>query len=497
MRYPISRREFLKDTALTAAALSTFSPLDLLVSSANPLERTGPAKKVIVVGAGLAGLSAAYELSQAGHDVTILEAQMRPGGRVLTLREPFSDGLYAEAGAMFLGDSYYHLMRYAKLFSLPLHPLHPPNLALLYHIRGKRLKVKRGETVEWPLDLTPEEEQLGLGGMRRKYFSLPADLGDPTDPGWPPESVKKYDRITYAEFWRSHGASPDAVALLRAGRDFYGDGLDTVSALQFLRGQAAFQKSSQLSPGNQSFVIKGGSDLIPKAFAARLTEKIYYGVPVVKIEHDSQRVRAVFLQAGSHQVMAADHLICAIPFSVLKHVEVSPPFSPAKRSAIDQLLYTSVARVYLQSRTRFWIDEGVTGFANVDLPIMRVLEHPMSEPGTRGILEAYMSGAQGRRATAMTESERIRFTLEQMEKVHPGIRENFEGGISKCWDEDQWARGAFTWFKPGQMSSLVPHIARPEGRVHFAGEHTSAWTASMEGALESGVRAAREVNVAP
>ncbi len=494
MRYAISRREFLKDTTLAAAALSTSSPFDLLASSVQPLERTGAAKKVIVVGAGLAGLSAAYELTQAGHDVTVLEAQLRPGGRVLTLREPFSDGLYAEAGAMFLWDACYHLMRYAKLFALPLYPLQFPNLAFLCHIRGRRLKVKWGERVELPLDLTPEEKQLGLLGMRRKYSSLPKDLGDPADPNWPPESVRKYDRMTYAEFWRSQGASPGAVALLAP---IFAHGVENASALQSLREHAAFQKSSQLSPGNQRYVIKGGNDLIPRAFAAKLAEKIYYGGPVVRIEHAAKKVRVVFLQAGAHQAMAADYLICAIPFSVLKHIEISPPFSPMKRRAIDQLPYASVARVYLQSRKRFWIDEGVSGGINFDRPVMRVREHPMSEAGTRGILEANLSGLEGRRVTAMKESERMSFALEQVEKLYPSIRKNFEGGISKCWDEDEWARGGYTWFKPGQMTSLLPHIARPEGRVHFAGEHTSAWTATMEGALESGNRTAREVNEAP
>ena len=96
----------------------------------------------------------------------------------------------------------------------------------------------------------------------------------------------------------------------------------------------------------------------------------------------------------------------------------------------------------------------------------------------------------------LSESERIRFTLEQMEKVFPEIRENFEGGVSKLWDEDPWARGASSWYRPGQMTELWPHIARVEGRIHFAGDHTSAWIRWMQGALESGNRVAREVNEA-
>jgi monoamine oxidase len=86
--------------------------------------------------------------------------------------------------------------------------------------------------------------------------------------------------------------------------------------------------------------------------------------------------------------------------------------------------------------------------------------------------------------------------LDRCEKIFPGLRENFEGGASFCWDEDEWARGAYSILKPREMFSLLPHVARPEGRVHFAGEHASAWPGWMQGALESGNRAAKEINSA-
>ena len=142
------------------------------------------------------------------------------------------------------------------------------------------------------------------------------------------------------------------------------------------------------------------------------------------------------------------------------------------------------------------MDQGLSGFALTDLPIADVYNLTVDQPGPRGILQSYSGGPQARGICALTESERVSFVLEQMEKVFPGMREHFEGGVSKCWDEDPWARGASSWYKPGQMSELWPHIARPEGRVHFAGDHTSAWIRWMQGALESGNRAAREVNEA-
>jgi monoamine oxidase len=310
--------------------------------------------------------------------VSILEARTRPGGRVYTLREPFSDGLHAEAGAQFFNDHCHQVMRYVKLFDVPFAPAVPPkDLAFVYYIRGKRLKVKPGEPVDWPLDLTPEEKKLGHNGMGAKYL-MPAlkELGNPADSDWPPTSVKKYDQMTFSEFLRREGASPDAIALLRLGYlDIFGDGVDKVSALQYLRDMALYP------PGRPGYVFKGGSDLLPKAFATKLAEKIYYGAPVVRIEHDAQKARVVFLQAGSHQAIATDHLVCAIPCSVLRHIEFSPPISPEKRRSMDELQYTSIARVYLQSRKRFWIGEGITGNADVDLPIMRVVEHPLFNPG--------------------------------------------------------------------------------------------------------------------
>lgn len=119
------------------------------------------------------------------------------------------------------------------------------------------------------------------------------------------------------------------------------------------------------------------------------------------------------------------------------------------------------------------------------------------QPGTRGILQANPISLHSRRVTGMAEKERITFALEQVEKIYPGMREQFEGGVTKCWDEDEWARGASSYYKPGQFSSLLPHVARPEGRIHFAGEHTSVWIDGwMQGALESGNRVAREVNAA-
>ncbi|MCI0625223.1 MAG: FAD-dependent oxidoreductase [Acidobacteria bacterium] len=184
----ITRREFLTYTALAAVAAL---PPQVTVAFGGRLRRSGPAKKVIIIGAGLAGLSAAYELTQAGHDVCVLEARTRPGGRVLTLRDAFAEGLYAEAGATRIPNHHHFTLRYAELFGLPLDPLRPEGSRDVYYARGQRLEVTPGHEVHWPYDLTPAERKLGLSGMRQQYAaSMFKELGDVTDPKWPPETLK-------------------------------------------------------------------------------------------------------------------------------------------------------------------------------------------------------------------------------------------------------------------------------------------------------------------
>ncbi len=480
----------MKKSVAAAATLSAASSPAVTLAQVT-LERRGAAKRVLVIGAGLAGLSAAYELTQAGHDVTVLEARTRPGGRVLTLRDPFPDGLYAEVGAARIPNHHHFSLKYIELFGLTLDPFQPPDVPSVYYVRGHRFWVTPGRQVDWPYDLTAEERALGLDGMRQKYIrSALSELGDVTDRRWPsPDVLAKYDQMNRSEFWRSRGASSEAVALLSLGGT--DDRVETRAALIMLRNHGLNQRLKQYHK------IRGGTDLLPKAFASRLSENIQYATPVVKIEQQSRSVTVTFLQAGSYHTLTGDYLICAVPFSVQKNIEVTPAFSVEKQRAINDLPYLSASKVLLLSKRRFWADKKESGFATTDLPISQVWDMTYGQAGSRGILGAFPISLNSRRVTGMSENERLSFALEQVETIYPGMREHFESGVTKCWDEDEWARGASAYYKPGQFSALLPHVARPEGRIHFAGEHTSVWIDGwMQGALESGNRVAREVHEA-
>lgn len=479
----INRRTFLT-RGFAATAFSLAQP-DLR----NYLGKAGIARKVIVIGAGLAGMVAAYELMQAGHEVTVLEARKRSGGRVWTLRDDFPEGLYAEAGATNVYDNHAWTMKYLKLMGVELDPMPPSNGAAIYHLRGQRVLLKPGSSVGWPLELKADEQGLSRAALWAKYVvPVLQELSDLEATDWPNVSLRRFDKISFAEFLRQQGASPGAQEILKLGLAAQlGDGAEAISALNLLR------ETVTRAMAKQAFFIRGGSDTFTKAFAAKLGDRIQYGLPVVKIEHDARGVRVICRQAANRQTFSADHLICAIPFSVLKTMEISPGFSPAKQQAIAQLGNTSVVRVFLQTRKRFWLDEGLTAAATTDLPIMTAYDKAHYLPGTRGMLETYVAGAKARKLAALSADERLSFTVKQMELVLPNLSQHYEGGASVCWDHEEWTRGAYAWFKPGQMETFLPHFAQPEGRVHFAGDHLSPWPGWMNGALQSGYRAAREV----
>src|SRR6266481_2748945 len=229
--------------------------------------------------------------------------------------------------------------------------------------------------------------------MLDKYLGEAAKtIGDPTAADWPPESLKCYDDMTLSTLFRERGASPDAIALLRVGYlDLWGDGADSNSVLHLLRDRA-------LNHGAPEFwAIKGGTDLLPRAFAAHLHDKMRYGAAITRFEQDRNGVRVIYTQDGRLRTMSADYLICTIPFPVLRHMEAEPKFSPGKQKAIAELPYASVVRVYLQAKKRFWDDKSISGATGSDLPIGLMLNTTQVQPGVRGILEAYICGKQGKK----------------------------------------------------------------------------------------------------
>ena len=195
--------------------------------------------------------------------------------------------------------------------------------------------------------------------------------------------------------------------------------------------------------------------------AQSLGARVHYRTTLERIEQNNKHVTVTVQTSGRRNRISGDYLICAIPFTVLRSIEASPAFSEGKQRAIRELSYNSVTRVYVQSPTRSWVAEGLSGYAATDLPIGTVWDCTEGQPGARGILECYTSGERARRLASLSEPQRVRAVVENLQKVFPGV--SYEKTVSIAWDADPLVKGAFAWFKRDQMSTLLPHIARPRG----------------------------------
>ena len=484
----ITRRQLIQLVAASSAA-GGWSLASAAAARREPAAII-PAKprKILIVGAGLSGLVAAYELRKQGHDVTILEAQRRPGGRVWSLRDKFSDGLYVEVGAARIPDNHDLTMRYVREFNLPLTPFWPATGSRVYSIGGKRIRADQsGEWIagESGLDLRPDEQVLGQWALLEKYVGRAlADLGDPFRIDYASPVARKLDSVTTAQFLREQGASESAIDLLSWP---WATAQDDRSSFLWTIREIAYESQEKIR--NK---IVGGNDKLPHAFAATMKDAIHYGAPVVRLEQDDKGVRAIVKRGTSHETFAADRLLCTIPFPALRGIAAQPAFSAAKTRAIDELLYDRIVRATLQCRTRFWEKDGFNGFGHSDTP-QQIWHFSHDQPGPRGLLVSYLSGGTGERVGDMEPEARESYLVEEMERAHPGLKQKYEGSFVHVWHKDPWQKGAIALPAPGQMTGICVGAEKPEGRIHFAGEHLSNFSGWMQGALESGLRAVREL----
>ena len=455
-------------------------------------------KKVVVVGAGMAGLAAACELTGAGYDILVLEAQTRAGGRVMTARDAFADCSTAELGASgFVPVKPDIALEYIKRFDLALGRPQLRDLPPVYFIRGHRLVDDGRREIDWPLDLTPRERQLGLTAMRTSYLKPAVNELAIALRQEPPcgDVLRKFDQLSFAEFMTARGASAEAAELLTlTGGDPVGEYLSERSALDVLGQHAAYSIYTA-----DRYYIDGGNDLLAKSMAAYLGTSIRYGAVVSRIEHDGSSATVHYTDGETLRSITAGHVVLAIPTRRLDRIGFHPALSPEKRTAVRTLQYASVSRFFIQCRRRFWADEGLSGYAFTDLPIAFMWDAEPCRRSERGILQCFARGTHARRFAAMSGESRLRFALDVIERVYPAIRANFEGATFKSCDDDRWALGAYPYYRPGEMSTIYPCLGRPEGPLHFAGEHTAPilLRALIQGALESGVRAAREISIQP
>jgi monoamine oxidase len=434
---------------------------------------------VVVVGAGLAGLAAARTLQRAGLDVCLLEARDRPGGRVRTLRTPFDDGLFAEAGAEFIASGHATLRRYLADYGLTLQHRPPLSRTLLFGGHRGRTRDLRDFGAQAATDTCRIEQAAA---------KLSAAIPDPSQ-AWKAAQAPALDAQSFGAWLDQLKLDPVAAAHRTVWTTIdYGVEPARLSLLMFARDERMIQQS----PDRDAEYVPGGLDRLPARLAAGLADCLHLSTPVARLEWTADRVLVEYAGARPGAV-SGRRVILAVPLVVLRRLGISPALPARQRAAIDGLRYCRVIKVHLQFARRFWHQGGPSSGLITDLPFQSAWDSTQAQPGPRGILSTYTAGTQADELGRWSEEQRIAWCLDQLAAIFPGCKAYFERGISPTWAAEAESRGAYSYFAPGELTRFAPWLAQPTGPIHFAGEHTDPWQSTMNGALSSGERAAAEV----
>lgn len=487
MAAPLPRRRFLK--LLGCSTIASGWPWS---SGGQP--PASPAR-ALVLGAGLSGLYAAHLLEAQGWRVTVLEARDRVGGRVATLD---LDGP-VEVGAQVLSPAYTRLQALARRLGVPVETArlahgprgecsacHKPGSAAAPGTGPGSTLVVGGRTVlegDWSREarhLSDFERQVPPARLLGAYLARANPLRDATS--WLDPAHEDLDRLTLDAFLAGQGATPEARRLMNVAPNCRS--LSQVSALWALRDD-----QRRRAGGGLPQRVAGGNRRLPESLAGSLTGPIHRTSVVTALATGADGVAA---RCADGRTFHADVCVCTLPLPALRRVAIDPPLEGPQRDAVEQIPYTAITQAVFTVTRPFWQEDGLPVSMWTDTPIERVFPLRNAEGEVAGLL-CFVDGEQAERLDEMDEDRRRAYLIAELERVRPAARGAVRLTTVVSWARDVFAGGAYHAFAPGQIGRLRPALARPWGRIHFAGEHTSVRDPGMEGALESAERAVAEI----
>lgn len=440
-------------------------------------------RTVTVIGAGLAGLSAAYDLHRAGWKVTVLEARNHVGGRVYSLRN-FSNGLVAEGGGEFIAESHTRMLAFAKQFDLKL----------------GRAGSWQGQDEDWGCfeGKAGRMSDAGIWGVNlndevEKIWRALAELGelvpDPHEPQTA-HNAELIDKRSTADWIHALDVHPlakqDFIAHIRSE---YTCEPEQHSLLDLARNASMYYTTMER---DINYRVMGGNDLIPRALAATLPD-VRLNASVTSIRLLPDEVTVTYQQGDTYHTISSEFAVMAIPLTTARLIEFNPLLPEVHQSMVQKISYGAVTKVLIEYRKRFWAEKGWNGHIATDSSIVLTWHATSHIENEHGILTVYTGGRPGAKLAALPDEERIRVAVAEIEKVFPGSSTLIECTATIAWPNEPYTRGSYAALAPGEVTAHWKTLFEPAGRLFFAGEHASDIQGFMEGAVESGQRVARMI----
>jgi monoamine oxidase len=475
-----TRRQFLGAAGAAALGAALGAPRAIAAP-------TGASdQKVVVIGAGLAGLTAAYRLGQAGVRADVYEASNRLGGRCWSIRGVFADGQVAEHGGELIDTGHLEIRQLCKELRLPLDNL----------IQGE----ENGTEPLYYFDGEPYTYEQAAVDFNGVYQALHADISAASYPTTHLVSTaagRALDNMSVAKWIDTRvpgGRGSKLGQLLDVAYDIeFGAPCTDQSALNllYLLGYSGQGQLRLFGPSNEKFHVRGGNDQIVTELATRLAGQIATSAPLTAIKQTNAGYE---LRVGSSTVRA-DRVVLALPFSILRaKVDWSQAgFGDLKARAIRELGMGTNAKLNAGFSSRHWRTLGCNGDTYADTGYQATWEVSRAQPGTSGILVDYFGS--GGAALTGGATARAKTFLGQIEPVLPGITKRWDGrAVLDAWVTNPWTLGSYSYYKVGQYQAFGAAEAEIEGAVHFCGEHTTQdFQGYLNGAVATGERAASEV----
>jgi monoamine oxidase len=451
---------------------------------------------VIVVGAGLAGLTAARDIVRNGRSVLVLEARDRVGGRVLTHSLP--GGGYAELGGMFTGPTQDHIQALAQDVGVGLFDTYNTGNNVFIGGDGRRVEYpSNGPTGTAPPDPAVAPD-IVLAVAQLDQMAVEVNVNSP----WSAPRAGEWDRQTLDTWLRSHTTgSAEFMAVASAATEaIFGGEPGELSLLYSVfyiaasgneQNQGTFERNFNTADGAQEKRFAGGAYEMPLRVASELGDRVVLGAPVTRITRSSSNVTVV---AGG-LVATGQRVIVAIPPTLAGRIHYEPRLPPARDQLMQRMPQGKLMKFEAVYDTPFWRDKGLTGQTVSELGPVKVTFDASPDSGQPGIMMGFIGGDEARAWDDRPAHKRRAAVLQQYAHFYGEEALTPRNVVEMNWSDEVWTRGCpVSVLGPGTLTRYGPAIREPVGRIHWAGTETSTyWTGYMDGAVRSGRRAAAEV----